>query len=61
MEAGNYDCVLCMDMDRLSRGSMREQGMVLDAFKASGTLIVTPEKVYDLSGEADEIRGAENV
>ena len=53
--------MLCMDMDRLSRGSMREQGMVLDAFKASGTLIVTPEKVYDLSGEADEIRGAENV
>lgn len=54
VEAGKYDCVLCMDMDRLSRGSMRDQGIVLDAFKASGTLIVTPEKTYDLADEADE-------
>ncbi|MBQ6205677.1 MAG: recombinase family protein, partial [Oscillospiraceae bacterium] len=54
VEAGKYDCVLCMDMDRLSRGSMRDQGLILDAFKASGTLIVTPEKVYDLTDEADE-------
>ena len=54
VEGGAYDCVLCMDMDRLSRGSMREQGIVLEAFKASGTLIVTPEKVYDLTDEADE-------
>ena len=43
-----------MDMDRLSRGSMREQGFVLDAFKFSGTLIVTPDRTYDLSTEADE-------
>ena len=54
VEAGKFDCVLCVDMDRLSRGSMRDQGMVLDVFKASGTLIVTPEKVYDLTNEADE-------
>ena len=54
VEAGQYDCVLCMDLDRLSRGRMRDQGIVLDAFKDSGTLIVTPEKVYDLSVETDE-------
>ena len=54
VEAGKYDCVLCMDMDRLSRGSMRDQGIVLEAFKNSGTLIVTPEKIYDLSREIDE-------
>ena len=54
VEAGKYQCVLCMDMDRLSRGSMRDQGIVLDAFKYSGTLIVTPERVYDLTTEADE-------
>lgn len=54
VESGKYACVLCMDMDRLSRGSMRDQGFVLDTFKYSQTLIVTPEKTYDLSVETDE-------
>lgn len=54
VEAGQYDAVLCMDLDRLSRGRMKDQGMILDAFKDSGTLIVTPEKVYDLSDEIDD-------
>lgn len=54
VEAGRYDAVLCMDLDRLSRGRMKDQGIILDAFKDSGTLIVTPEKVYDLSDEIDD-------
>lgn len=54
VEAGRYDAVLCMDLDRLSRGRMKDQGIILDAFKDSGTLIVTPDKVYDLSDEIDD-------
>jgi len=54
VEAGQYDAVLCMDLDRLSRGRMKDQGMILDAFRDSGTRIVTPEKVYDLSDEIDD-------
>ncbi|NBI08611.1 recombinase family protein [Colidextribacter sp. OB.20] len=54
IEEGRYDCVLCMDLDRLSRGRMKDQGIILDAFKDSETLIVTPEKVYNLSDEIDE-------
>ena len=54
IDAGNYDCVLCMDIDRLSRGRMRDQGIVLDVLKSSETVIVTPDKVYDLSVETDE-------
>lgn len=54
VEAGRYDAVLCMDLDRLSRGRMRDQGIILDAFKDTGTLIVTPEKVYNLSDEIDD-------
>ncbi len=54
VEAGKYDAVLCMDLDRLSRGRMTDQGIILDAFKDSGTLIVTPDKVYDLSDEIDD-------
>lgn len=33
---------------------MRDQDLVLEAFKSSGTLIVTPDKIYDLSVETDE-------
>ena len=54
VEAGRYDAVLCMDLDRLSRGRMKDQGIILDAFKDSGTRIVTPDKVYDLSDEIDD-------
>lgn len=54
IEDGRYDCVLCMDLDRLSRGRMKDQGIILDAFKDSNTLIVTPDKVYNLSDEIDE-------
>lgn len=54
VEENRYDCVLCMDLDRLSRGRMKDQGIILDAFKDSNTLIVTPDKVYNLSDEIDE-------
>ena len=54
VEAGRYDAVLCMDLDRLSRGRMKDQGIILDAFRDSGTLIVTPDKVYNLSDEIDD-------
>ena len=54
VESNRFDAVLCMDLDRLSRGRMKDQGIILDAFKDSGTLIVTPDKVYDLSDEIDD-------
>ena len=54
VEAGEYDAVLCMDLDRLGRGDMIDQGTILAAFKASSTLIITPRKVYDLEDDLDE-------
>lgn len=51
---GLYDAVLVMDMDRLGRGNMQEQGLILDAFKESKTKIITPRKTYDLNDEFDE-------
>ena len=51
---GRYAAVLCMDMQRLGRGGMYDQGLILDTFKASGTLIVTPDRIYDLTKEMDE-------
>jgi DNA invertase Pin-like site-specific DNA recombinase len=49
-----YDGVLCMDMDRLGRGDMQDQGLILNTFKNSNTKIITPRKTYDLNNEIDE-------
>lgn len=54
VDEGRYEAVLVMDLDRLSRGRMKDQGIILDTFKDSGTLIITPEKTYDLSDDLDE-------
>ena len=54
VEHGLYDAVLCMDIDRLGRGSMSDQGVILETLKNSGTKIITPRKVYDLNNDIDE-------
>jgi len=54
VSAGKYEAVLCVDMQRLGRGGMYDQGFILDTFKASETLIVTPDRIYDLTKELDE-------
>ncbi len=53
-ECSRFEAVLCMDIDRLGRGSMTEQGYILDTFKCANVRIVTPRKVYDLNNDLDE-------
>jgi len=54
VEDNKYDAVLVMDIDRLGRGNMREQGLILETFKEYNTKIITPNKTYDLDNEFDE-------
>lgn len=54
VEAGKYEAVLCMDIDRLGRGAMSDQGVILETLKAADVKIITPRKVYDLNNELDE-------
>ncbi len=49
-----YHAVLCMDVDRLGRGNMVDQGIIQETFKSSHTLIITPRKIYNLEDELDE-------
>lgn len=49
-----YDGVLVMDMQRLGRGDMQEQGIILKTFKDANVKIITPQKTYDLNNEFDE-------
>ncbi|MFB5190333.1 recombinase family protein [Alicyclobacillus fastidiosus] len=54
VEMGEADAVLAMDIDRLGRGDMEDQGRILRVFRETETLLLTPDKVYDLSDEMDE-------
>lgn len=49
--AGLYNGVVCMEIERLSRGNQMDQCEILDVFKSSNTKIYTLNKTYDLSQE----------
>ena len=54
IEAGMWKSVWCIDIDRLGRGDMEDQGIILKKLKQASTLVVTPRKIYDLNDEFDE-------
>ena len=51
---GLWEGVLCTEVERLARGDTIDQGIVAQAFKYSGTRIITPNKVYSPDNEMDE-------
>lgn len=51
---GTWTGVLVMEIERLARGDTMDQGYVANAFKESGTKIITPMKTYDPNNEMDE-------
>lgn len=53
VNAGRWDGVLTMDVDRLGRGDSIDQGMIMQSFLYSDTLIITPDKIYDPANEND--------
>ncbi len=54
VEEGLWKGVLVTETSRLARGDTIDQGIVAQAFKFSGTLIVTPAKTYNPAEESDE-------
>ncbi|MBE6882314.1 MAG: recombinase family protein [Ruminococcaceae bacterium] len=54
VSTGNYSAVLVMDVDRLGRGSMAEQGIIMDTFRRFNVKIITPDKTIDLCKDSDE-------
>ena len=51
VDAGLYTGVVCVEIERLSRGNQIDQVEILEVFKNSNTKIYTLQKVYDLSNE----------
>lgn len=54
VEDGVYDAVCIVDYDRLSRGDMGDQDKIIKTFKKSETLIITPDKIYNLNDDMDD-------
>jgi DNA invertase Pin-like site-specific DNA recombinase len=55
LETSPVDGVLVMDLDRLGRGDMYDQGYLDRAFRYSGAKILTPTEVYDPESETWEL------
>ena len=54
VNTGKYAGVICMDIDRLSRGSSVDSGYIMQVLQLNDCKIVTPNKTYDLLNETDE-------
>ncbi|OEH92567.1 recombinase family protein [Bacillus solimangrovi] len=55
VESGIVDGVLVMDLDRLGRGDMVDQGTIYRVFRFSETLIITPTEIIDPNDENQEL------
>lgn len=54
VEQGIWTGVFVMEVERLARGDTIDQGIIAQAFKFSGTKIITPAKIYNPDNEFDE-------
>lgn len=54
INSGEYDGIVCIDLDRLSRGSSLDSGYIMQVLQVNNCKILTPDKVYDLQNESDE-------
>lgn len=50
-----YDGVVVMDIDRLGRGENKDWALIKDTFLNSETVIITPNKIYDLEIDNDDV------
>jgi DNA invertase Pin-like site-specific DNA recombinase len=54
VNTGEYAGVVCMDIDRLSRGNSIDSGIIQQTLQLNDCKIITPQKTYDLNNESDE-------
>ena len=53
IESPKYKAVKMVEPQRLTRGDLEDIGRVMKLFKLTNTLIITPERTYDLRDEYD--------
>ncbi|WP_409346747.1 recombinase family protein [Paenibacillus sp. MBLB4367] len=55
VQADMFDAVLVVDYDRLGRGDLEDQAVIKRIFRESETLVITPDKAYNLSDDSDDL------
>lgn len=53
IESPKYKAVKIVDLPRLTRGDLEDIGRLMKLFKITNTVIITPERLYDLREEYD--------
>jgi len=51
-----YDAIVMIDIDRLTRGSEEDRGYILKKLRQTETFIATPEKIYNLDDDNDDLQ-----
>lgn len=53
IENDKYKAVLVLEIERLARGNTIDQGLIAQTFEYTNTIIITPQKIFNLSDELD--------
>lgn len=53
IETPKIKAILCVDPQRLSRGSLKDIGRLVELLRYSGTIVITPRYSYDLRDDRD--------
>ena len=53
IESPKIKAVLIVEVQRLSRGDLEDAGRIIKLFRFTNTLVITPQKTYDLKDEYD--------
>lgn len=53
IESPKYKAILCVEVQRLSRGDLEDAGRLIKLLRHTDTLVITPQKAYDLRDEYD--------
>ena len=53
IESPKFKAILCVEVQRLSRGDLIDAGILIRTLRYTNTLVITPQKTYDLRDEYD--------
>jgi DNA invertase Pin-like site-specific DNA recombinase len=53
VESPKYKAILIVEVERLSRGDLEDAGRLIKLLRFTNTLVITPQKIYDLRDEYD--------
>ena len=56
MESPKYKAILCVEVQRLSRGDLEDAGRLIKLLRYTNTFVITPDMTFDLNDEYDRER-----